>query len=426
MPVRGRTEALACCPTSPVRRVMLAALVALMVAAAGCAGWTEPPVAAPAPPAPAPPPLSPPPPPAAAPAPRAAPAPVQPPPPAPVSEKLTYAADVFFDAGRASLRPEAEATLDAFIGKAAGINLEIVVVAGHADAREAGGAAAQKPLSEQRAAAVKAFLVRRGVEPGRVYAEGRGASQPVADSRTPDGRAKNRRAEVEVLGTRVSKTDGGAAKPTAPCPTDKMAKFPWPNPPQPTITDTLVRSLLLGTTLAKTATMRDVSDRLESAVRAAGYRNPKLLGVGCDGFAMVLDLERIRGDGSRLAGDRGWAPPSQDDSFSLASAIKRLFYAPPGRYRQVVLVVSDRPMGRTTPAPSAAQFGQITKDAGYPLPGPFDAVPMTDTHVVRALVYEFEKPAAAAKDAAVVLPPGSVGLLNHLEKARLIPKTLAR
>jgi len=340
--------------------------------------------------------------------------------PAPVTEKVTFAADVFFDAGRATLRPEAETRLDAFVGRASGINLDVVVVVGHADLREKGGAA--QNLSEQRAAAVKAFLVRRGLEGNRVYAEGKGASQPVADNRTAEGRAKNRRVEIEVAGTRSRKPGDPTNPPTGPCPTDKMAKFPWPDPPQPTVTDTLAHALLLGPTLGKTASMRDVADRLESAVRAAGYLNPKLLGVGCDGFAMVLDLERIRDDGSRMAGDQAWAPPSQEDAFSLASAIKRLFYAPPGRYRQIVLVVSSKPMRGTTPAPTAAEFGKITKDAGYPLPAPFDAVTMTDTHLVRALVYEFEKP-AAAKDAQVKPPPGRLGLINHLQRARIVRTT---
>ena len=53
----------------------------------------------------------------------------------------------------------------------------------------------------RRAEAVKAFLVSKGIERNRVYTEGKGEKQPVADNRTKEGRAKNRRVEIEVVGT---------------------------------------------------------------------------------------------------------------------------------------------------------------------------------------------------------------------------------
>ncbi|HEX4326751.1 MAG TPA: OmpA family protein, partial [Burkholderiales bacterium] len=48
---------------------------------------------------------------------------------------------------------------------------------------------------------VKAYLVSKGIEPNRVYTEGKGKKQPVADNKTAEGRAKNRRVEIEVVGT---------------------------------------------------------------------------------------------------------------------------------------------------------------------------------------------------------------------------------
>jgi OOP family OmpA-OmpF porin len=52
---------------------------------------------------------------------------------------------------------------------------------------------------------VKAYLVSKGIESNRVYTEGKGEKQPVADNKTSEGRAKNRRVEVEVVGTRPRK-----------------------------------------------------------------------------------------------------------------------------------------------------------------------------------------------------------------------------
>ena len=59
-------------------------------------------------------------------------------------------------------------------------------------------------LSIRRSEAVKSYLVSKGVEKNRVYTEGKGEKQPVADNKTAEGRAKNRRVEIEVVGTKGS------------------------------------------------------------------------------------------------------------------------------------------------------------------------------------------------------------------------------
>jgi OmpA-OmpF porin, OOP family len=177
-------------------------------AAANCDGAIKP--AAPAAPAPAPAPA-----PAArpaAPAAPASPAPAARPaapaprpaaPRAPVSEKVTFAADAFFDVDKSVLKPEARAKLDDLVSKTKGINLEVIIAVGHTDSD--GSDAYNQKLSVRRADSVKAYLVSKGVEKDRVYTEGKGEKQPVADNKTKEGKAKNRRVEIEVVGTRAKK-----------------------------------------------------------------------------------------------------------------------------------------------------------------------------------------------------------------------------
>ena len=152
----------------------------------------NPPAPKPAAPAPAPKP----------PAPAAKPA-AKPAAPAVVAQKVTFAADAFFDFNKAVLKPEAKAKLDDLTGKLKGINLEVIIAVGHTDA--IGSDAYNQKLSVKRAESVKAYLVSKGIEPNRIYTEGKGKKQPVADNKTAEGRAKNRRVEIEVVGTRPNK-----------------------------------------------------------------------------------------------------------------------------------------------------------------------------------------------------------------------------
>ena len=154
-------------------------------AAAGCDGAIVAPKAAPAP--------------AAAPA-AAAPKAAAPAPAPAAATKVTYAADAFFDFDKAALKKEGKAKLDDLVGKVKGISLEVIIAVGHTDS--VGTDAYNQKLSVRRAEAVKAYLVSKGIEKNRVYTEGKGEKQPVADNKTKEGRAKNRRVEIEVVGTR--------------------------------------------------------------------------------------------------------------------------------------------------------------------------------------------------------------------------------
>ena len=141
--------------------------------------------------------------PAPAPVPKAAPAPAPAPKAAAVATKVTYAADAFFDFDKSVLKPEGKAKLDDLVGKVKGINLEVIIAVGHTDF--VGSDSYNQKLSVKRSEAVKAYLVSKGIEKNRVYTEGKGEKQPVADNKTREGRAKNRRVEIEVVGTRANK-----------------------------------------------------------------------------------------------------------------------------------------------------------------------------------------------------------------------------
>jgi OOP family OmpA-OmpF porin len=129
--------------------------------------------------------------------------------PKPSGEKITVAADALFDFNKAVLRPAGKAKLDELVSKAQAIKLEVILAVGHTD--RIGGDAYNQKLSEKRAAAVKEYLVAKGIEANRVYTEGKGEKQPVTGDKCK-GNAKSkalidclqpdRRVDIEVIGTK--------------------------------------------------------------------------------------------------------------------------------------------------------------------------------------------------------------------------------
>lgn len=115
-----------------------------------------------------------------------------------INPPKTYTLDnVFFDTGKSTLKPESSKELNELVEYMMLKKALKIEIAGHTD--NVGNKDANQKLSEDRASAVKAYLVKKGVDAARVTAKGYGDTQPVADNSTDAGKQKNRRTEVRSL-----------------------------------------------------------------------------------------------------------------------------------------------------------------------------------------------------------------------------------
>jgi OOP family OmpA-OmpF porin len=111
-------------------------------------------------------------------------------------ERTIVLDDVLFDFDRSNIKPQAGAILDRLVAfmnenKSSRVNL-----AGYTD--NVGTEAYNQALSERRVNSARDYIVKKGVEGGRISGQGFGESKPIADNRTAEGRAKNRRVEIKV------------------------------------------------------------------------------------------------------------------------------------------------------------------------------------------------------------------------------------
>ncbi len=117
--------------------------------------------------------------------------------------KITLQADTLYDFNKSDLNAEGKATLDKIARDLSKIKLEVIIAVGNTDS--VGSDAYNMALGQRRAQSVKAYLVSKGVDGSRIYTESKGKSNPVASNATEQGRAKNRRTDIEVVGTTAKK-----------------------------------------------------------------------------------------------------------------------------------------------------------------------------------------------------------------------------
>ena len=110
--------------------------------------------------------------------------------------KVDIPADVSFDVGRYAIKPNMRPVLDRLASTLNQHPVTTVTIVGHTDST--GSDAVNDPLSINRAASTRDYLVQRGVSAQRIAIDGRGSRQPVADNSTASGRAMNRRVEIFI------------------------------------------------------------------------------------------------------------------------------------------------------------------------------------------------------------------------------------
>ena len=129
------------------------------------------------------------------------PPPPEPPPPEPKvvvkDDQIELNEKVNFETGKATLLPASETLLDE-VAQVLGDHPEIqkIRIEGHTDSE--GGAALNRKLSNNRAKAVRTYLISKGIDAKRLEAKGFGEDKPIADNKTPDGREQNRRVELHI------------------------------------------------------------------------------------------------------------------------------------------------------------------------------------------------------------------------------------
>ena len=194
-----------------------------------------------------------------------------------------------------------------------------------------------------------------------------------------------------------------------------MPEFPWP-PPRASAWDVIPRDLLTGLPSQAPTTIGHVEKRLSAALESAGYYQ-RVFFSAPNGLALVTQMERFASDGAPAI-ERRWNNPTEaGSSFSLDSYLRRLLYADPGRYRLIVLLVTDVTFSTSDEFMTAGAANELAARGALSLDASVAEAPYTAAHQCTVLIYEFEKPRSVS--AKLVRPsplPGRV----HLQMSRIL------
>ena len=117
-------------------------------------------------------------------------------------QKVTVKAVAQFGFDQSAMRPEDQAKIISDLGKMSDVTWQSVEATGFTDST--GSVGYNQGLSERRAAAVRQYLMSKGVDGKMIAVSGKGPSEPVADNSTREGRAQNRRTEIEFRGVKAA------------------------------------------------------------------------------------------------------------------------------------------------------------------------------------------------------------------------------
>jgi hypothetical protein len=207
-----------------------------------------------------------------------------------------------------------------------------------------------------------------------------------------------------------------------------LDRFPWPKVPRPTNQRVIVKDYLKSTDPSEGPSADQLAGRYPDGPRKlgqllvllrhrlvmAGYPAPPVLGAGCNGFALILEGERIRLDGTRI----GFEQWNQGKRLGLIEILEKLMQGQPGFFRMIVLVASnERPVEGGDPI-TAEELRRMLMLGASGLPVGMQDIPFDGKYELYALVYEFE---TGTKDSpAQIAPTGRIPILSHLRAAGLV------
>lgn len=110
--------------------------------------------------------------------------------------KLNIPSDISFDSGKSDIKLGFKPILDNFATSLINNANTSITIVGHTD--NTGSDTINNPLSVNRAASTRDYLIGRGISINRIHIDGRGSHEPITSNDTPEGRAENRRVEIFV------------------------------------------------------------------------------------------------------------------------------------------------------------------------------------------------------------------------------------